>query len=124
MAGSHRPTPVHRTRPGVARRRNELPDNDPETAFLAARQHGLELFHADVPAGQQLLQDIEDALAGAFAMGRRVHEPGIDLRAEAPGIPDLVDPPRLDDVRKKILRTSVFRILPVEVAAAFFELPA
>lgn len=57
-------------------------------------------------------------------MGRRVHEPGIDLRAEAPGIPDLVDPPRLDDVRKKILRTSVFRILPVEVAAAFFELPA
>ena len=30
-------------------------------------------------------------------MGRRVHEPGIDLRAEAPGIPDLVDPPRLDD---------------------------
>ena len=57
-------------------------------------------------------------------MGRRVHEPGIDLRAEAPGIPDLVDPPRLDDVRKNLLRTSVFRILPVEVAAAFFELPA
>ena len=57
-------------------------------------------------------------------MGRGLDEPGFDLRTKTAGIPDLIDPPRLDDVRKKLLRTSVFRILPVEVAAAFFELPA
>ena len=57
-------------------------------------------------------------------MGRGVDESGIDLRAETPGIADLVNPARLDDVRKEVLRTVVFRILPVEVAAALLELPA
>ena len=57
-------------------------------------------------------------------MARGLYEPGIDLRAKASGIPDLIDPARFDDLRKEILRAAVFRILPVEVAAALLELPA
>ena len=57
-------------------------------------------------------------------MGRGVDESGLDLRTEAPGIPDLIDPSRFDDVGKEVLRAVVFRILPVEVAAALLELPA
>ncbi len=57
-------------------------------------------------------------------MSRGIDESGLDLRAETPGIPDLINPSRFDDVGKKVLRAIVFRILPVEVAAALLELPA
>ena len=57
-------------------------------------------------------------------MGRGLDEPGFDLRTETAGIPDLIDPPRLDDIGEKVLRAAVLRILPVEVAAALLELPA
>lgn len=81
-----------------------LPDLDPETALRAARQDGPEAFHADVTAGEQILQHKEDALPRTLAVGRSIGEPRSDLRAQTPRITDLVHPPRFDDVGEEIRR--------------------
>ena len=99
-------------------------NHNPEAALGSSLQNGSQRFHPDGFIRDQFLIDKQDALAGTFAMGRSRNEPGIDLRAETPGIPDLINPSRLDDVGKKIFRAVVFRILLVEVAAALLELPA
>ena len=76
------------------------------------------------PPGQQLPQDVQNALAGAFAMRRRLHESRRDLRTQAARVAHFVNPARLHDVREEIRRTTVPGVLPVEVTAALQELPS
>lgn len=57
-------------------------------------------------------------------MGRSRNKSSLDLRTQTAWITDLVNPPRLNDIRKEKGCPPVFRILPVEIASALLELPA
>ena len=94
-----------------------------EPALVPALQDRFQDLHRDLLSRQQFLEDVQDALAGAFAVGGAGDRPLEDFRADAAGVPHFVYPARLHNRREEPFRPAVCFVLGIQAAATGFKLP-